>query len=126
MMEAWATGHVIGSLQARRELDMANGILVALRRCAPDAAYRELLGAAKRHGVGLMAIASAVVDLASGHSPAESAGPAHSAASYEWAGLFDENERLTRGCGQADWPVALCGWRMWAAPTRQTMRPVSS
>jgi hypothetical protein len=104
MMEAWATGHVIGSLQARRELDMANGILVALRRCAPDAAYHELLGAAKRHGVGLMAIASAVVDLASGHSPAESAGPAHSAASYEWAGLFDENER----CAQEDTAATAC------------------
>ena len=50
MMEEWATGHVIESLRARRELDMANGILVALRRCGPDAALRELLGAAKRHG----------------------------------------------------------------------------
>jgi ANTAR domain len=100
MMEEWATGHVIGSLQSRRELDMANGILVALRRCGPDAAYRELLGAAKRHGVGVMAMASAIVDLASGHtqSPAESAGPAHSAASQEWAGLFDQDDR----CAQQD------------------------
>ena len=91
MMGEWTTGHVIGSLQARRELDMANGILVAVRRCSPDAAFRELLGAAKRHGVGIMAMASAVVDLASGHSSAESAGPAHSAASHEWAVLFDED-----------------------------------
>jgi hypothetical protein len=100
MMEEWATGHVIGSLQARRELDMANGILMALRRCGPDAAYRELLGAATRHGVGLMAMASAVVDLASDHnqSPKGSAGPAHLAASQEWAGLFDENQR----CAQED------------------------
>jgi ANTAR domain len=98
MMEEWATGHVIRSLHARRELDMANGILVALRRCGPDAAYRELLGAAKRHGVGVMAIASAVVDLASGRdqTPAECAGPAHAAASHEWAGLFGENERCAR------------------------------
>jgi hypothetical protein len=64
MMEDWATGYVIGSLHGRRELDMANGVLVALRRCGPDAAFRELLGAAKRHGVGVMAMASAVVDLA--------------------------------------------------------------
>jgi ANTAR domain len=98
MMEEWATSHVIGSFQARRELDMANGILVALRRYGPDAAYRELLDAARHHGVGLMAIASAVVDLASGYSAAESAGPAHSAASREWAGLFDENEP----CAQED------------------------
>jgi hypothetical protein len=100
MMEEWATGHVIGSLQARRELDMANGILVALRRCGPDAAYRELLGAAKRHGVGVMAMASAVVDLASGDNQfsADPAGPAHSAASHEWAGLFSEEHR----CAQED------------------------
>jgi ANTAR domain len=99
-MGEWATGHVIGSLQARRELDMANGILVALRRCGPDAAYRELLGAAKRHRVGVMAMASAVVDLASGHnqSPTDYAGPAHSAACHDWAGLFDENEP----CAQED------------------------
>jgi AmiR/NasT family two-component response regulator len=56
MMEQWATAHVIESLQSRRDLDMANGILVALRRCGPDAAHRELLGAAKRHGVGVMAM----------------------------------------------------------------------
>jgi ANTAR domain len=93
MTEEWATGHVIGSLRARRELDMANGILVALRRCSPDAAFRELLGAAKRHGVGVMPMASAVVDLASSHSPENSAGPAHSAASHEWAGLFGEDDR---------------------------------
>lgn len=92
MLEEWATGYFIGSLQGRRELDIAKGILVALRRCGPDAAFRELLGAAKRHGVGVMAMACAVVDLAScdHQTPAESAGPAHSAASHEWAGLFDE------------------------------------
>ena len=105
MMEEWATGQVIGSLQARRELDIANGILVALRRCGPDAAYRELLGAAKRHGVGVMSIASAVVDLATGdnQSPAESEGPAHAAACHEWAGLFDEDDR----CAQEDTPGNL-------------------
>jgi hypothetical protein len=106
MMGEWATGHVMGSLQARRELDMANGVLVALRRCSPDAAFRELLGAAQRHGVGVMAMASAVVDLASGDSqpPAEPGGPAHSAASDEWAGLFDENER----CAHEDTAASEC------------------
>lgn len=93
MMEEWAIGHVVGSLRARRELDLANGILVGLRRCGPDAAFRELVGAARHHGVAVMAMASAVVDLASGQSPAESAGPAHAAASHEWAGLFYEHDR---------------------------------
>jgi hypothetical protein len=35
MMEAWANGHVIESLQAQRELDMAEGILIWHRRCGP-------------------------------------------------------------------------------------------
>ena len=94
MMEEWATGHVLGSLRDRRDLDMAQGILIGLRRCGPDAAFRELLGAAKRHGVGIMAMASAVVDLACvhAHSSAESAGPAHSAARHEWGGLLGEGD----------------------------------
>ena len=99
MMEEWATGHVLGSLRDRRDLDMAQGILIGLRRYGPNAAYRELLGAAKRHGVAIMAMASAVVDLAGvhGHSPAESAGPAHSAARHEWGGLFGEGDGSVQG-----------------------------
>ena len=94
MMEEWVTGHVLGSLRDRRDLDMAQGILIGLRRYGPNAAYRELLGAAKRHGVAIMAMASAVVDLAGvhGHFPTESAGPAHSAARHEWGGLFGEGD----------------------------------
>jgi hypothetical protein len=94
MMEEWATGHVLGSLRDRRDLDMAQGILIGFRRYGPNAAYRELLGAARRHGVGIMAMASAVVDLACvhAHSSAESAGPAHSAARHEWGGLLGEGD----------------------------------
>ena len=94
MIEELATGHVLGSLRDRRDLDMAQGILIGLRRYGPNAAYRELLGAAKRHGVAIMAMASAVVDLAGvhGHFPTESAGPAHSAARHEWGGLFGEGD----------------------------------
>jgi DNA-binding NarL/FixJ family response regulator len=93
MMQEWATGQVVGSLQARRDLDIANGILVTLRRCNPDAAFRELLDAAKRHGVAVMTIASALVDLTclQGESPGETLGPAHSAAHREWGGLLGES-----------------------------------
>jgi DNA-binding CsgD family transcriptional regulator len=96
MMEEWATGHVIGSLHARRDLDIAEGILIGLRRCDPRTAYEDLLGAAKRHGVALMAIASALVDLTrvDGESPSETAGPAHSAARREWGGLLGEGGSL--------------------------------
>jgi ATP/maltotriose-dependent transcriptional regulator MalT len=96
MMQEWATGYAIGSYRARRELDMANGILVTLRRCSPDAAVRELLDAAKRHGVAVMAIASALVDLTCfrGESAGETLGPAHSAAHREWGGLLRESGSL--------------------------------
>jgi hypothetical protein len=43
MMEAWASGHVIESLQARRELDMAEGNLVGFRRCGPLQKSREAM-----------------------------------------------------------------------------------
>ena len=96
MMNEWATGHAIRSFRARRELDIANGILVTLRRYSPDAAFRELLDAAKRHGVAVMAMASALVDLTCfhGESPGETLGPAHSAAHREWDGLLGESGSL--------------------------------
>jgi hypothetical protein len=56
VMQEWAAGEVVESLPVRRDVDMAEGILIGLRRCDPNAAYHELLGAAKRNRVGLMAI----------------------------------------------------------------------
>jgi DNA-binding NarL/FixJ family response regulator len=90
--EEWAAGYVIVSLQARRDLDIAEGILMGLRRCDPCTAYGELLGAARRHRVAVTAIASALVDLTciDGESLAEALGPAHSAAHREWGGLLGE------------------------------------
>ena len=64
VIQEWAAGEVVESLPARRDLDMTEGILIGLRRCDPNATYQELLGAAKRHGVALMAISSAVAHVA--------------------------------------------------------------
>jgi ATP/maltotriose-dependent transcriptional regulator MalT len=96
MMQEWAAGHVIGSLRARRDLDIAEGILMGLRRCDPRTAYEELLGAARRHSVAVMAIASALVDLTCVHGEClgETLGPAHSAAHREWGGLLGEGGSL--------------------------------
>ena len=94
MMEAWASGHVLASLQAQRELDLAKGILMGLRRCSPAAALRELLDAAKRHRLGINGIASALVDLAyvRGQSVGATVGPAHTAAYVEWGDLLDDGD----------------------------------
>jgi len=64
VIQEWAEAEVIESLLVRADLVMAEGILIRLRRCDPNAAYHELLGAAKRHRVGLMAISSDLVHAA--------------------------------------------------------------
>lgn len=81
-------GAVVGS-DAQRALAAAEGVLMALRRCTPQAAADELRGAAHRHGVPLSTIALALVDMAACR-PAESGtpGPAHLAAQQEWGGLL--------------------------------------
>jgi hypothetical protein len=91
MMEEAAGNRVIESLHGRRDLDIAEGILIGLRRCDPNAAYRELLDAADRQRVGLMALSSALVELASNQapSPIHLEGPAHSAAYCEWRDLLE-------------------------------------
>lgn len=71
--------------ETRRVLDTAVGILVGWRRCSTDAAFRELIAASERHGVGAFAMASALVNLAGGGVVAD---PARSAAALaaerEW------------------------------------------
>jgi hypothetical protein len=91
VIQEWAAGEVVESLPARRDLDMTEGILIGLRRCDPNATYQELLGAAKRHGVALMAISSAVADVAGIPSTGPTAleGLAYSAAYREWRDIFD-------------------------------------
>jgi hypothetical protein len=103
MMQAWANGHVVESLQAQRELDMAKGILMGLRCCGPSAAYHELVDAAKRHSLGVNGIATALVDLAcfGGQSVGAIAGPAHWAARSEWGKLLGDGNRSVQDAQRA-------------------------
>ena len=48
-----AAGDVIESLLVRPDLDMAEGILIGLRRCDPNAAYHELLAEPNETASGL-------------------------------------------------------------------------
>jgi hypothetical protein len=95
VMQEWAAGEVVESLPARRDVDMAEGILTGLRPCDPNAAYHELLGAAKRNRVGLMAISPALVHVAGIPNTAMTAfeGRAYCAAYREWRDLFDHSRR---------------------------------
>jgi len=51
-------------LQPRRSLDLAQGILIGLRRCTTEAAFDELVTVAHKHGLLVSAVASALVTLA--------------------------------------------------------------
>lgn len=53
---------------SRIKIDVAIGVLVALRGCAPDQAFAEMVRVVHRTGIGIGSIARALVDLAGGSS----------------------------------------------------------
>jgi hypothetical protein len=54
------------TLEGRRGVDLAEGILIGLRRYRTRAAFAELVDVALRHGSSVSALASALVGLAIG------------------------------------------------------------
>lgn len=77
-----------GRREGRRVLDIALGVLVALRRCGADAAFEELITAAGRNDIPVFAMASALVALASADPSARLDSAARRAAEREWAQLL--------------------------------------
>jgi hypothetical protein len=59
-------GFDIEDAWSRRDIDMAIGVLIALRRCTERQAFAEIAAAVGRTGVGLHSISRALVALASG------------------------------------------------------------
>jgi hypothetical protein len=75
-------------LQPRRALDLAQGVLVGLRRCTTEAAFDELVTVAHKHGVSVSAVAAALVTLATRTDPeAESDRAAAAVAHLAWGDL---------------------------------------
>lgn len=66
-------------------LDRAEGVLMALRHCTVEAAFREIVEASKRHGVPTLSIARALVGLTVDALPDTGAA---AAARYEWGSLL--------------------------------------
>jgi hypothetical protein len=71
-------------------LDRAEGVLIALRGCTTDAAFKEIVSASKRHRVPTLCIAAALVALAQ-DSPVDD--DATAAARYEWCSLLGQVRR---------------------------------
>lgn len=69
-----------------RSLDIAKGVLVALRGCSPDDAFTELAAISKQYRLGTLTLAGALVQLAEG-SMGLLAGPAADAAAQTWGHL---------------------------------------
>ncbi|WP_328358153.1 ANTAR domain-containing protein [Mycobacterium sp. NBC_00419] len=70
---------------SRRVIDLATGILVGLRGCSEQEAFAELVAAVHRTGVGLGAIARALVAIT---GPADQSVP-HQAEAFDlWADLL--------------------------------------
>jgi hypothetical protein len=94
-MEAWAVGSQMRTMQGRRVLDTAEGVLVGLRGCDTRAAFSELVHAAQAHGIPVFSMAAALVELATGHQDSDDSSPrAQAAALAEWSRLLEASPRL--------------------------------
>lgn len=54
-------GQLREAMVHRADIEQAKGIIMALRRCTPDAAFRELNTVSQRNNIKLVAIAGALV-----------------------------------------------------------------
>jgi hypothetical protein len=91
MMEYFAPdrANVDRTLQGRRVLDAAEGILVGLRRCDLDTAFLELVRTAKQYKIPVFTMAAALIELATGGRRPDAVGAAaESAAQREWGRLL--------------------------------------
>jgi ANTAR domain len=79
-------GDMVGDI---RMLDMAKGILIALRRYSAEQAFHELVSAAKNHQIGVLTLSQALVGLAeSPQHPPHAHSHAKEIAHRLWASLF--------------------------------------
>ncbi|OBI00688.1 ANTAR domain-containing protein [Mycobacterium scrofulaceum] len=77
--------HIVNRRETTRILDTAVGVLVGWRRCSTRAAFEELISASERHGIGVFAMASGLVALATrGAETPAAAVAAQLAAEREW------------------------------------------
>jgi hypothetical protein len=75
--------------EGRRVLDLAEGILIGLRRYPTGAAFEELLSVAHRHDTSVSAVAAGLVAMVTGdHNAAESNPAAAYVAQREWGDLL--------------------------------------
>ncbi len=77
----------------RQCLDTAEGVLIALRHCTVDEAFREMIRAAQQHQVPLFTLADALVTAAGGKAECPNVA-ARAAVLAEWGALLRAPARL--------------------------------
>ncbi|KAA0016350.1 ANTAR domain-containing protein [Antrihabitans cavernicola] len=80
----------VALLSGRVVLDQAEGILIASRRCREELAFEELLDAARRHHLGVLQMARALVRVATGDSSRSASTGSEQAATTEWGELLHQ------------------------------------
>jgi glycerol uptake facilitator-like aquaporin len=81
-----------GVHDGRRILDLAEGVLMGLRRYSSSDAFEELVGVASRHGLSVSVVAAALVSLAAGETDAAELNPAAALAlDLQWSQLLSRN-----------------------------------
>lgn len=74
---------------SRRPLDTAEGILIALRHCTAEEAFREIIAASQRNGIPLFTLAAGLIDTVVGE--ADGTNPAVlEAVRDEWGRLLNQ------------------------------------
>lgn len=77
-----------GPRSPARLLDVAKGVLVALRRCDTDQAFSELLDVSRKYAVPTLVLASALVNVAGRAQRGDSDPEAANAVEQEWGSLL--------------------------------------
>lgn len=82
--------YYVGAEPSRRVIDVATGILVALRGCSDRDAFDELVRVVNQTGIGIGRLAAGLVAVASGASSAE-----HAEAFTAWGDLIERARQVS-------------------------------
>jgi MFS superfamily sulfate permease-like transporter len=74
--------------EGRRILDLAEGVLIGLRRYPADAAFAEIVSVARSYGLSVSVVAATLVAVATGDTDGATTHPAAVAVDLAWSQLL--------------------------------------
>lgn len=94
---AWSDPVFEDAVARARNLHMAEGVLVGLRRCAPESAIAELVSVARAAGLSTSTVARELVSLVSGATNQGVESVARTVAYQHWGGLLGQETGRSDG-----------------------------